>query len=99
MDEFNKGKSCVFDHEKYFEKTNCTAANSYGYESSTPCVLIKLNKIVSWQPETDQTYISIRCAGENAFDQDSIKKITYHSEDSINNSVEGRLDKKYFPFM
>lgn len=99
MDEFNQGKSCEFDYEKIFESTNCTAANSFGYESSTPCVLIKLNRIVSWEPETSNTYISIQCAGENAFDQDSVKKIIYHSENSLNNLVEGKLDKKYFPFM
>ncbi|ODM97857.1 Sodium/potassium-transporting ATPase subunit beta-2 [Orchesella cincta] len=29
----------------------CTAENNFGYPAGKPCVLIKLNKIIEWQPE------------------------------------------------
>ncbi|XP_039305463.1 sodium/potassium-transporting ATPase subunit beta-2 [Solenopsis invicta] len=29
----------------------CTAENKYGFITSTPCIFLKLNKIVGWQPE------------------------------------------------
>ncbi|XP_031632333.1 sodium/potassium-transporting ATPase subunit beta-2-like [Contarinia nasturtii] len=29
----------------------CTAANSYGYNSSQPCIFLKLNRIFNWTPE------------------------------------------------
>ena len=59
-------KSCPFDYEKIFEATNCTAAKSFGFNSRTPCVMLKLNKIISWEPEfaKGEKKIKIQCVGE-----------------------------------
>lgn len=52
-EEFNKGKSCAFNYKTLFESTNCTEALDYGYSTHKVCVLVKMNKIVSWLPETE----------------------------------------------
>lgn len=98
--EFKEGKSCKFNHVELFKDTNCTHENGYGFKTEKPCILIKLNKIVSWVPSLGEngTYISIRCEGENSFDKDNLKNVMYHSEDSLNNEKEGQLPSKYYPF-
>ena len=30
---------------------NCNVNNSYGYKDGRPCVLIKLNRIIGWEPK------------------------------------------------
>lgn len=101
-DEFKRGKSCKFDYKKIFKDTKCTQENKFNYNSPNPCVLIKINKIVSWVPkfenETSTNYIRIVCAGENIVDRDNVKKVTYHSEDNLNNTSEGQIQAKHFPF-
>jgi sodium/potassium-transporting ATPase subunit beta len=37
--------ACKFDYKKIYENTQCTEAKKFGYETSAPCVLIKLNKV------------------------------------------------------
>lgn len=59
-----EGKYCKFDYEKIYADSPCTEAKKFGYETDKACVLIKLNKIVSWQPQTEAGYVSIRCDGE-----------------------------------
>lgn len=93
-----EGKYCKFDYEKIFADSPCTEAKKFGYETDKACVLIKLNKIVSWQPNTDSGYISVRCDGEGSADKDNVKSVIYHSEGHIGDSNEGRIDAKYFPF-
>jgi len=96
--EFTQGKSCKFDHKELYKSTVCTERNNYNYGTPNPCVLIKLNKIVSWKPKTNESYFRIRCSGEGAFDVDNIKKIIYHSEGFLNQTSEGRIMNKYYPF-
>lgn len=43
------GKFCTFDINKIDK--NCSAANEFGYRRRTPCVLIKLNRIIDWMPQ------------------------------------------------
>lgn len=59
-----KVDSCKFDYKEIFANTSCTDANHYGYGSNKVCVLIKLNKIVSWIPESAEKRVKITCAGE-----------------------------------
>jgi len=97
--ELMKGKVCRFDYEKIFENTNCTAKNNFGYQTNKLCVLVKMNKIVSWMPEVgEDKHVKITCAGETSVDQDNLKNVKYHSENNIGNSDAGYLDAKYFPF-
>jgi sodium/potassium-transporting ATPase subunit beta len=56
-------------------------------------------KIISWQPKTQQDFIAIRCNGENPFDVDNIRKITYLSENHPENNQEARIPNKYFPYL
>jgi len=94
-------KSCEFDYKKIFETTNCTEQNHFGYQTNKPCVLVKLNKIVSWKPEfdsDDETNIIVKCEGQTSVDKDNLKNVVYHSENNLNNAEAGYINKKYFPF-
>lgn len=44
---------CQFDIAKL--GTACSAPNKFGYEVGHPCIMIKLNKIFDWKPETYDT--------------------------------------------
>lgn len=93
------GEVCRFDYENIFKNTSCTVKDNFGYNTNKPCVMIKLNKIVSWKPEVDEDRrIKITCEGETSVDQDNLKNIRYHSENNIGNTDAGYLDAKYFPF-
>lgn len=95
------GKSCKYDYKKVFAESPCTKENKFQFGTSKPCILIKLNKIVSWEPKLSASYnssIEIRCFGETSADKDNLKGITYHSEGNINSTEHGLLHKKYFPF-
>lgn len=96
--DFNEGKSCEFDYKKIFANTNCTEEKEFGYNSKKVCVLIKMNKIVSWVPKSAEKKVKITCEGQTAVDKDNLKKITFHSENN-ENADAGYLDAKYFPFM
>lgn len=96
-DDLNNGKACKFDYKKIFETTNCTEKLNFGYDTSKVCVLVKLNKIVSWKPASEDKRVKILCEGSTSVDKDNLKKITYHSENNLNAEV-GYLDAKYFPF-
>lgn len=99
VNDLINGKSCAFDYKKVFKDSPCTDETKFGYETNTPCVLIKLNKIISWNPQLkDTSYIEIECNGETSVDKDNIKSVTYHSENNLNNKRAGLISAKYFPF-
>jgi hypothetical protein len=62
--ELENGKACKYNYEEIFANTSCTAAKTFGYNSGKVCVLIKLNKIVSWNLEKDDQHVKITCEGE-----------------------------------
>jgi sodium/potassium-transporting ATPase subunit beta len=39
-----------FNYEEIIENTSCSKENKYGYNGSSPCVIVKLNKIFGWLP-------------------------------------------------
>lgn len=94
------GKYCRFDYANIFKETNCTRDKKFSYDTNRPCILIKLNKIISWNPnlEAGKSGIEIVCEGEHSADRDNLKKVTFHSDSAINSDT-GVIDKKYFPFM
>lgn len=97
--QLREGKSCKFDYESIFAGTPCNRSNNYGFGSHSPCILLKLNKNIDWVPQIDNNgdSVVVRCEGETAVDRDNIKKATYYSEGHLGD-VEGKLNKKYFPF-
>ena len=51
-DEFKKKKSsCAYEYRYVLAGTACDPANSFGYATSGPCVLVKLNRIYGWSPQ------------------------------------------------
>jgi len=94
------GKSCSYDYKTIFASTPCTEENKFNFGTSRPCILLKLNKIVSWTPvlEAGNTSIAIKCSGETSADRDNLLGVLYHSEGNLNNTEHGLLHKKYFPF-
>lgn len=42
------GKVCLFETSSF---GNCSRENGYGYNNSSPCVFLKLNRIFNWVPE------------------------------------------------
>jgi len=94
--DLQNGKSCAFDLS-VFDDTECNEKKNFGYTTNKPCILVKLNKIYTWEPE-GKNGVTIKCSGETSADKDNLINAVYHSPDSINNKDEGLLDRKYFPF-
>lgn len=101
--EFEKGKACEYDYKKVFEGSGCGMEDKFGYNTNKPCVMVKLNKIYSWEPvfenSEDENKVRIVCAGETSVDVDNIHSIVYNSENNLNNTIAGFIDSKYYPFM
>lgn len=97
--DLESGKSCEYDYKKIFKDTDCTEENKFGFQTNSPCILLKLNKIISWNPKlTNATAVVVKCEGESSADKDNLKNVIYHSENHLNNTMAGYLDAKYFPF-
>ena len=61
-DALTDGKACDFDYANIFAKTPCTKENNYGYTSTKPCVLVKLNKLIKFEPNTNHSRpLGIEC--------------------------------------
>jgi sodium/potassium-transporting ATPase subunit beta len=100
-DEVKSGIACNFDYETYFKTTDCREDNSFGYETDSPCILLKVNKIVGWKPinSANQNRIIINCTGETSSDKDNVLEVKYHSEGGdINNNISATISDKYFPY-
>ncbi|XP_068129898.1 sodium/potassium-transporting ATPase subunit beta-2-like isoform X2 [Hyperolius riggenbachi] len=88
-------KACQFIRDVLGE---CSGINdaSYGYSTGTPCVLIKMNRVVHFLPETisslSNTSVTINCTGKN--DQ-ALGPRVYFPSTSAN---LGSLDLMYFPY-
>ncbi|RZC34892.1 Na K-ATPase domain containing protein [Asbolus verrucosus] len=56
--DFNRtaddGNVCMVDLEQFGP---CSPTNVYGYNGSSPCVFLKLNKIYGWEPEYYTEYV------------------------------------------
>jgi len=86
---------------------NCTWQKDYGYDEGQPCVLLRLNKIFNWRPETHDNsssefpddlnarynpdYVGITCRGRYPLDDENIGRVTY-------NPPQG-FSKHFFPFL
>ncbi|XP_048745735.1 probable sodium/potassium-transporting ATPase subunit beta-3 [Ostrea edulis] len=96
-------KPCRFDLTANLG-ADCVKQQTFGFDDGMPCILLKLNKIFDWQPEsfTNDTvptevaglwepyHVTIKCEGENPSDRDNIGPIEYYPQ--------GGFHFKYFPF-
>ena len=96
--QFNEGKACSFDFNEIFKSHDCHSSKDYGFKTNKPCVLLKLNKIISWKPHNTNN-VTIKCAGETSADKDNLKSVLYHSDNGEVSSEHATLNAKYFPFM
>ncbi|XP_068244710.1 LOW QUALITY PROTEIN: sodium/potassium-transporting ATPase subunit beta-2-like [Palaemon carinicauda] len=51
--ELKEGEECQFT-DMWLEG-NCTSAQSWGYASESPCIILKMNKMFGWVPEPYET--------------------------------------------
>lgn len=92
-------KSCEFNYQEIFKTTECTKEKEFGFTTGKACILIKLNKVVQWEPKFDNaTEIIVKCGGDHSVDIDNIKQVVYHSENHLNDLESGKISPKYFPF-
>ncbi|CAF1151442.1 unnamed protein product [Adineta steineri] len=89
----------------------CVSGNDYGYKNGRPCVLVKMNKIVGFEPipgyapgekgnstcGPKPSEIAVHCQGEYPADVDNMGPITYMSEKGQDRKC-GSLDTKWFPY-
>ena len=52
--EFINGleKKVKFNYEEIIKDSPCSKENKFGLASNSPCVAIKLNRIIGWKPES-----------------------------------------------
>ncbi|CAH1781969.1 unnamed protein product [Owenia fusiformis] len=81
-------KVCKFDIADL--GTNCTWANKFGYADGQPCVLLKLNRIFDWVPESyanandtgnpdayESNSVLVTCNGEHPADIDNMGPVEF----------------------
>ncbi|XP_035213513.1 sodium/potassium-transporting ATPase subunit beta-2-like [Stegodyphus dumicola] len=89
------------------KEQSCSPERQFGYPEGKPCVLIKLNRIYDWVPESyneappklaehlkkefKKDLVYITCVGENSADKDNIGDVEYYPAQGI--------EFKYFPFL
>ncbi|KAK3096049.1 hypothetical protein FSP39_022525 [Pinctada imbricata] len=95
-------KACQFDLIDL--GADCIKQQAFGFDDGMPCILLKLNRIFDWQPESfsnasvpsavqgqwEPFHITVKCTGENPSDVDNIGPIEYYPS--------GGFHFKYFPF-
>lgn len=83
-------KACRFSIDQL---GNCTWQRDYGYDDGQPCVLLKLNKVFDWRPDTynhsnrhpdlpaERLYpgnIAVTCVGEDPMDEENMGPLAYY---------------------
>jgi sodium/potassium-transporting ATPase subunit beta len=91
------GKVCRLNYEEALKSTDCTAEKNFGFDTERPCILIKLNKIVSWTP-ADSSNVTIQCQGETSVDKDNLRAVDFYSVGDKESFKTGVLERKYFPY-
>ncbi|XP_075062191.1 sodium/potassium-transporting ATPase subunit beta-2-like isoform X1 [Mixophyes fleayi] len=93
----NPKKACQFVRENLGE---CSGIDpTYGYSSGTPCVLIKMNKVINFLPQVisqlSNSSITINCSATNAANDLLLGNRTYFPSTE---SHLGGIDLMYFPY-
>lgn len=106
------GKVCRYSYSGLVDSEShpCWISNSTmaGYDQGSPCVVIKLNRIIGWIPKSgnstldeslEQNRVYFKCEGYTAADVDLFPKITYYSMGTqVGNDEYGYLPYSYFPY-
>ena len=75
-DDLRSGKACKFDHKALYGNTPCSEEKQYSYNTNKPCVLLKLNKMIDFIPESDNTTdIKIVCIPDNVRKKELMSEI------------------------
>jgi sodium/potassium-transporting ATPase subunit beta len=104
------GTKITYNIDEILKDSPCSKENFYGYNTPSPCVVVKLNKIFSWLPkvgpsppgynltkvEDKKYFVYVACNGETSVDKDNIDQIEYYS--TYPNHEIGGIDFKYFPY-
>lgn len=79
-----------------------------GYDTGSPCIVIKLNRIIGWIPTPGNStldpmlpsdFVYFKCEGYQASDVDMFPNVTYYSMNSFEgNPNHGSLPYSYFPY-
>lgn len=83
--EDNVWPACRFNQSDFGE----CASPSYGYANQTPCVFIKLNRIIGFKPGTVKEAPKVMCSSKK--ESDSLGELEYFPNG-------GTLDQMYFPY-
>lgn len=99
--ERDPSKFCPFEPRHI--PNECSEAQNYSYHLGKPCILVKLNRIYGWKPETysirpqgypvqapfNDGHIQITCEGRSNVDKENIGPLDYYPQG---------IEAKYFPF-
>ncbi|KAM5126694.1 sodium/potassium-transporting ATPase subunit beta-2-like [Mantella aurantiaca] len=95
----NTGKSCQFLRDQLGDCSGIGNDPTYGYTNGTPCVLIKMNRVINFFPaiipSLSNNSITIKCAGKNFQNDQQLGDMDYFP--STNQSL-GSIDLMYFPY-
>jgi len=70
---------CKFDFQLLGEK--CTSAEKWGYKYQSPCVILKMNKMIGWEPDCYDDVTKLP-KGEDGMPEDLIKHIEDMTKDN-----------------
>ncbi|KAL7670557.1 hypothetical protein ACOME3_005492 [Neoechinorhynchus agilis] len=106
-----EGYSCVYNWDSLITPENeCSFQSGAGYATGEPCVIIKLNRIVGWNPSgnlsvlppninVDSGFVYFRCMGSRAADNDNFEVATYYSMGTPDgNNNYAKIPFSYFPY-
>nr|AAG00545.1 Na/K ATPase beta subunit [Xenopus laevis] len=94
----NHKKACQFLRSSL---GNCSGLDdpTYGYKDGSPCVLIKMNRIINFLPgvipSLSNSSITINCTGKTTDTELMLGRRTYYPS---NGTVLGTMDLMYFPY-
>jgi len=95
-----KSKPCAYSLKEQKGLLEACREGDYGYSAGTPCVIIKMNRVMEWMPELKDgeagDEIEIECDGEHLADKDNIGTIKYFPESA---NGKGSIKNYYFPYL
>lgn len=85
----NPKRSCQFNRTMLGECSGLGSAKDFGYETGTPCVFIKLNRVIGMKPGKNQSpYVS---CGAKREDSDKLGEMAYFP-------TNGSFNLMYYPY-
>lgn len=107
--EFNIERPCAFDLNSAWP---CSLTNGYGWDSSSPCILLKMNNIYGWVPDPVEgaSGVVVKCEGATQDDTLNLGDIRYYdlshhyTAESWGAKIEGKqgngtFHSDFFPYL